>query len=143
MKFISFCKHHLSDVISIGITLVLLIATFVGTIFLLPQTGGDTVEVYYRNKLVDTFDLNVNRKVTFCKSSTSADNCDYEGFTDFQGETIVLAIQDNSIQVIEETSKKKLCSTQGKIKLSNLPIVCLPNSFMAIIKGTADGEFDI
>ena len=78
MKFISFCKHHLSDVISIGITLVLLIATFVGTIFLLPQTGGDTVEVYYRNKLVDTFDLNVNRKVTFCKSSTSADNCDYE-----------------------------------------------------------------
>lgn len=143
MKFASFCKKYIRDLLSIGITLILVLATLIGMFFLFPSTESGTVEVYYRNRLIDRFDIKVDRTITFCKTSESASNCDYTGFSDFQGEILVLEIKDKSIQVVEETSKKKLCSIQGKVTSSNLPVICLPNSFMAVITSQDDGEFDV
>ncbi len=143
MKFLSFCKKHISDILAIGITSIVVIAMFIGNIFWFPKTAGDKVEVYYQNKLVDSFDIKVDRVITFCRDkSAEGFSCDYTDMSDFQGPVVQLQIKDGSIKIEEETSKRKLCSIQGSISVSNTPIICLPNSFMAVITGKSDAEFD-
>ena len=68
--------------------------------------------------------------------------CTKSGFSDFQGPVVVLEIKDKKIKIGEETSNKHLCSTQGSIGTGNTPLICLPNSFMAVIVAENKGGFD-
>lgn len=137
-------KINLSDIFAIvaviTATIVLLVYGFIRyPIF----SGGTDVAVYYRNQLVDTYSLETDRTIILCRGESEEGYvCDKGGFEDFQGPVVVLEIKDGGISIGEETSKRHLCSSQGTIKTGNTPLICLPNSFMAVIVSSDDSRFD-
>ncbi len=52
---------------------------------------------------------------------------------------VSIEVLDGQIRVEKETSPYHLCSIQGWVQYANIPIVCLPNHIVIIIKnGTVD-----
>lgn len=57
---------------------------------------------------------------------------------------IVIEAQKDQVRVLQERSPKHLCSIQGWVSNTFLPIVCLPNQTVIelVAKGGADDGFD-
>ena len=53
--------------------------------------------------------------------------------------TVTIEVAGGKIRVAKETSPYHLCSIQGWVQFANIPIVCLPNHIVIIIKnGSVD-----
>ena len=55
--------------------------------------------------------------------------------------TVTIEIKDRKVRVVQENSPQHLCSKQGFVSSSNVPIVCLPNETVVQIEGS-DEEMD-
>lgn len=137
-------KLNFRDFIAIGGAVIATIGLLIFTLIRFPLSGGSRVMVYYQNRLIETYNLDENKTITFCRDDVDQAEgfvCDFKGMSDFQGPIVQLEIKERKIRITDETSSKKLCSYQGAIKNANTPLICLPNSFMAVITG-GEPEFD-
>ena len=93
--------------------------------FLIKNINNDDNEkvanVYYSNELIKTISLNEDSKHTVLG---------------YNGE-VVIEVKDNKVRVLEETSKKNLCSKQGYGEI----IICLPNKIIIKVEDY-DNELD-
>ena len=108
----------------IGLFLIIIITFFI--VKLLTTSKGDTVLVYYDNKLVLEKDLNTNNTYTV------------KGYL---GE-VVIEVKDKKVRVVKENSPKHICTKEGYIKDSSKPLICLPNKVIIKIsdkKNNIDG----
>lgn len=101
-------------------------------IFLPKQESNDKVAlVYYKNELVHTFDLTNPKQTTFSIEAANG--------------LVTIEAQDGKVRVIEETSRRNICSIQGWSDSTIEPIVCLPNELYIKIesKEVEDTEVDV
>ncbi|MDR1782620.1 MAG: NusG domain II-containing protein [Bacilli bacterium] len=84
-------------------------------------SGDKVAEVYYKNKLVYTFDL----------SSKGNDSFEIQAANG----PVKIIKEDDHVRVVEENSKRHLCSLQGWSDETLAPIVCLPNELYIKIEG--------
>lgn len=101
-------------------------------IFLPKQENNDKVAlVYYKNELVHTFDLTNPKQTSFSIEATNG--------------LVTIESQDGKVRVIEETSRRNICSIQGWSDSTIEPIVCLPNELYIKIesKEVEDSEVDV
>ncbi len=56
---------------------------------------------------------------------------------------VVIEIKEGSVRVAEEISPKHYCQTQGWVKSTNTPIVCLPNGIKIELQNNITTEEDI
>lgn len=97
--------------------LIIIVIFIIVTIFLirfLTTSKGNTVLVYYDNKLVLEKDLNIDNTYTV------------EGYL---GE-VVIEVKNKKVRVVKENSPKHICSKEGYIKDSSKPLICLPNKIV-------------
>lgn len=111
-----------------------LVVVLAATLFLFGRTAIDTVSssegvaiVSYYDKEVQRFDL------------------DKDGFYTVKGDLgdVVIEIKEGSVRVAEEISPKHYCKTQGWVKHTNTPIVCLPNGIKIELQNNLTTEEDI
>lgn len=111
------------DVYGFSFILILLSLLLV-YINLLNRPGGDLyVSVYIENAFIRQYSLFENQTITFAE----------EDYPILLGD-IVLAIEDQQIRIVEETSPLNICSEQGWVRTPGLPLICAPNYFMAVIE---------
>lgn len=111
------------DVYGFSFILILLSLLLV-YINLLNRPGGDLfVSVYIENAFIHQYSLFENQTITFAE----------EDYPILLGD-IVLAIEDQQIRIVEETSPLNICSEQGWVRTPGLPLICAPNYFMAVIE---------
>lgn len=99
--------------------LVLFLALFILVFFLLKNINvskDKVANVYYNDELIETISLNKDGLYTVL-----GDNGD-----------VVIEVSDNKIRVVEETSKRNLCSKQGYSDI----IVCLPNKIVIKVENS-------
>ncbi|MEI7668332.1 MAG: NusG domain II-containing protein [Erysipelotrichaceae bacterium] len=81
--------------------------------------------VTYHDKVVLRVDMKVNKNYTV------------QGAL---GE-VIIEVSKGQVRVEKETSPYHLCSIQGWVKYANVPIVCLPNYIVVMIKnGTVNPD---
>lgn len=106
------------------IKLVLFLILIVLVFFLIKifnNSKAKYANVYYNDKLIETISLDIDGIYTV------------DGYN---GE-VVMEVKDNKIRVIEETSKRNLCSKQGYGDV----IICLPNKIVIKVENS-DSELD-
>ena len=95
----------------------------IGVVFILfiniNKEEGNTIEVYYEDKLILSADLNVNDVYT----------------VDGKLGDVVIEVKDRKVRVLKENSPRNICSREGYISDSTKPLICLPNKI--IITGIA------
>lgn len=55
---------------------------------------------------------------------------------------VYIEVQDQKIRVERETSPYNLCSIQGWVSSSMVPITCLPNHILIVIVAPQEGDID-
>lgn len=104
---------------------LILILCFVLIIFFLFKSFSDNAKrvakVYYNDELIETISL--DKDIVYKVDG-------------YNGE-VILEVKDNKIRVIEETSKRNLCSKQGYGDV----IICLPNKIVIKVEND-DNELD-
>jgi len=112
-----------NDVYALSIFLVVISIVFSLTqLYNLPK-GDLFVSVYVESKLVEQYDLYEDATIEFLP----VDHPSLLG-------PLTLAIQNQRIKIIEETSPLNICSQQGWVETPGLPLVCAPNFFLAVIE---------
>lgn len=109
------------------IKLVVILVIIVFGIFVLiniTKKAGSMAEVYYKDKLVLTIDLNI----------------DSEYKVDGELGDVVLEVKDKKIRVKSENSPRNICSKEGYIGDSSRTLICLPNK--VIVKIVGESEID-
>ncbi|MDR3215566.1 MAG: NusG domain II-containing protein [Bacilli bacterium] len=122
-------KLNKFDIILILITLLLGVLLLFITYQNINLQQDQVAKVYYRNKLVYTFDLTNEKKDTFEIEAT-------------KGKLIIIK-EGTHVRVIEEQSNKHLCSLQGWSDQSIAPIVCLPNELYIKVEGRSSDDVDV
>lgn len=116
-------KKKTADVYAFSI-LLLALSLLISLINIYNRPSGDLyVSVYIESQLVNQYSLYEKQTITF-ESST---------YPVLLGD-IVLAIDDQRIRIIQETSPLNVCSEQGWVATPGLPLICAPNYFMAVIE---------
>ena len=111
------------DVYAFSIFLVIISIIFSLTqLYNLPQ-GDMFVSVYIESILVEQYDLYEDSTIEFLPQ----DHPSLLG-------PLTLAITNERIKIIEETSPLNICSQQGWVDTPGLPLVCAPNFFLAVIE---------
>ena len=88
------------------------------------RPGGDLfVSVYIENQYIEQYSLYSEQEIRFTQVT----------YPILLGD-IVLAIEDERIRIVEETSPLNICSQQGWVATPGLPLICAPNYFMAVIE---------
>jgi hypothetical protein len=112
-----------ADVYAFSI-LLLALSLLISFINIYNRPGGDLyVSVYIENQLVNQYSLYEKQTLTFEQTT----------YPVLLGD-IVLAIDDQRIRIVEETSPLNVCSQQGWVSTPGLPVICAPNYFMAVIE---------
>jgi hypothetical protein len=112
-----------NDVYALSIFLVVISIVFSLTqLYNLPK-GDLFVSVYVESKLVEQYDLYEDATIEFLPK----DHPSLLG-------PLTLAIQNQRMKIIEETSPLNICSQQGWVETPGLPLVCAPNFFLAVIE---------
>ena len=112
-----------NDVYALSIFLVVISIVFSLTqLYNLPK-GDLFVSVYVESKLVEQYDLYEDATIEFLP----------EDHPSLLG-PLTLAIQNQRMKIIEETSPLNICSQQGWVETPGLPLVCAPNFFLAVIE---------
>ena len=116
-------KKKTADVYAFSV-LLLALSLLISLINIYNRPTGDLyVSVYIESQLVNQYSLYEKQTITF-ESST---------YPVLLGD-IVLAIDDQRIRIIQETSPLNVCSEQGWVATPGLPLICAPNYFMAVIE---------
>lgn len=116
-------KKKTADVYAFSI-LLLALSLLISLINIYNRPSGDLyVSVYIESQLVNQYSLYEKQTITF-ETST---------YPVLLGD-IVLAIDDQRIRIIQETSPLNVCSEQGWVATPGLPLICAPNYFMAVIE---------
>ncbi len=104
------------------------------TLFLASKTVIDVVSTSDGQVIVSYYDKEIQRY-----------NLDEDGFHTVNGDLgdVVIEIKDGSVRVAEEISPKHYCKTQGWVKHTNTPIVCLPNGIKIELQNNLATEEDI
>lgn len=136
---------HVRDVIVIAISILLVVALLMYTIFGMTHTVDDMSYVqisygqqviYYRPITEEHDPLVITREMGITGDSKNNIKPNENGQEfEFVGDTVEVRIVDHSIQVVQETSPRKICSHQGVISYSNVPIICDPNHLSIVIVG--------
>ena len=104
-----------NDIKLIGIVLIIVIIIFV--LINNNKNIGNTVEVYYDNKLVLEKDLNIDNIYKV------------DGYL---GE-VEIEVKDKKVRIIKENSPRHICAREGYIEDSSKPLICLPNKIIVKI----------
>jgi hypothetical protein len=106
--------------------------------FLFTTTGARVVNVYVYGVLVETAPLNTPTTITLYKEDylnpapVLPNDADKYAFV---GDVVVIEINAQSqVRVAQEDSPLKICSLQGWVGTTGLPIVCAPNHLMVLIE---------
>ncbi len=105
-----------SDLVLI-IVLIVLNSLFLYKVF--PRNSSTVAKVYYENSLVLEIDLSVD---------------DVYSVDGTNGE-VEITVKSGKVAITKETSPLKICSKQGYVDVSQIPLICLPN------KVSVEGEF--
>jgi len=97
---------------------ILIIVVFAIELINNKQKGNLQAEVYYKNDIILTIDLDSKNEYTV--------NGDLG--------QVIIETDINKIRVKQENSPLHLCSKQGWVENANIPIVCLPNKIVIEIK---------
>lgn len=115
------------------LTILLLVVSLSLIFFFLPkqEVNEKVALVYYKNELVHTFDLTDPKETTFSIEATNG--------------LVTIEAKEGKVRVIEETSRRNICSIQGWSDSTIEPIVCLPNELYIKIesKEVEDNEVDV
>jgi hypothetical protein len=123
MKSLFTLQKKPQDVYAFSIFLVIISITFSLTqLYNLPQ-GDMFVSVYIESILVEQYDLYEDSTIEFLPQNHPS----------LLG-PLTLAITNERIKIIEETSPLNICSQQGWVDTPGLPLVCAPNFFLAVIE---------
>jgi hypothetical protein len=123
MKSLFTLQKKPQDVYAFSIFLVIISIIFSLTqLYNLPQ-GDMFVSVYIESILVEQYDLYEDSSIEFLPQ----DHPSLLG-------PLTLAITNERIKIIEETSPLNICSQQGWVDTPGLPLVCAPNFFLAVIE---------
>lgn len=99
---------------------ILMLISLSSLFFLLGHTTqANTADVYVKEKKVLSIDLNQDGQYSV------------EGTNG----KVNIEVKDHAVRVTQENSPHHLCSKQGFVSDSNVPIVCLPNETVIQIKG--------
>ena len=107
------------------IKLVIFLLLTIGLIFLIitiTKKEGTRAEVYYKNELILSIDLNIDK----------------EYIVDGELGDVVLEVKDKKIRVKKENSPKNICSKEGYISDSTRTLICLPNKITVKIVGKSE-----
>lgn len=112
-------------------TVLIVIVAFSLIVFFVPQEEKNEkiAQVYFKNELVHTFDLTNKEHKTFSIKATNG--------------LVTIEAQDGKVRVLEETSRRNLCSIQGWSDSSINPIVCLPNELYIKIEAKENENNDV
>ena len=123
MKSLFTLQKKPQDVYAFSIFLVIISIIFSLTqLYNLPR-GDMFVSVYIESILVEQYDLYEDSTIEFLPQ----DHPSLLG-------PLTLAITNERIKIIEETSPLNICSQQGWVDTPGLPLVCAPNFFLAVIE---------
>ncbi|MEG0569087.1 MAG: NusG domain II-containing protein [Erysipelotrichales bacterium] len=116
------------------LSFVVVILASIFLVFVLLQDRGDeskVAKVYYKNNLVHTFNLEDKKKQEFSTKATMGN--------------VKIEAKNGKVRVVDETSRRNLCSIQGWSDSTTNPIVCLPNDLYIKIEkqDTSDEEVDV
>ncbi|NLW15059.1 MAG: NusG domain II-containing protein [Erysipelothrix sp.] len=108
-----------------GVIAVVLIMSM--SLFGLSKTVIDTANAQNAVAVVSYFDKEIQRF-----------NLNENKFHTVKGKLgdVVIEIKDGSVRVADEISPKNYCQTQGWVKHTNTPIVCLPNGIKIQLQNT-------
>ncbi len=109
-----------SDVVLVVIVFILN-SIFLYKVF--PTSNSTIANVYYENSLVMELDLSKD---------------DVYSLTATNGE-VEISVVDGKVAITKETSPLKICSKQGYVDVSVVPLICLPNK--VVVEGN-DAELD-
>jgi len=109
----------------VKVILIFLLIVVVGFIVMhISSKEGNIVEVYYRDNIVLTMNLDV----------------DNEYIVDGDLGEVVIEVKDRKVRVKKENSPRNICSKEGYISDSSRPLICLPNNI--VIKIVSSSEID-
>ena len=83
---------------------------------------GNTIEVYYEDKLILSADLNIDNVYT----------------VDGKLGDVVIEVKDRKVRVLKENSPRNICSREGYISDSTKPLICLPTKVVIKIVQSSD-----
>ncbi len=99
---------------------ILMLVSFLSLFFLMQQTTqANKADVYVKEEKVLSIDLNQDGHYS----------------VDGTNGKVEIEVKDHAIRVTQENSPHHLCSRQGFVLDSNVPIVCLPNETVIQIEG--------
>lgn len=99
---------------------ILMLVSFLSLFFLMQQTTqANKADVYVKEEKVLSIDL--NKDGHYSVNGTNG--------------KVEIEVKDHAIRVTQENSPHHLCSRQGFVSDSNVPIVCLPNETVIQIEG--------
>jgi len=90
------------------------------------QEGDRFAYVYFRNQLVHTFDLNDHSQSFYEIEATNG--------------LVRIESKDGMVRVVDETSRRNICSIQGWTNSVVAPIVCLPNELFVRIEARDNSD---
>ena len=104
---------------------ILMLVSFLSLFFLMQQTTqANKADVYVKEEKVLSIDLNQDGHYS----------------VDGTNGKVEIEVKDHAIRVTQENSPHHLCSRQGFVSDSNVPIVCLPNATVIQIEGDTKGD---
>ena len=119
-------KLNSYDIFLTIFVLVLGIVLIVFTLYHANTSGNKIAEVYYKNKLVYTFNLSDDKDDSFEIIATNG--------------PLKIIKEGSHVRVVEEKSQRHLCSLQGWSDETLAPIVCLPNELYIKVKGVSEDD---
>lgn len=130
--------HTSADITLYCILAIVMTLSFTVNRFLFTTTGARVVNVYVYGVLVETAPLNTPTTITLYKEDylnpapVLPNDADKYAFV---GDVVVIEINAQSqVRVAQEDSPLKICSLQGWVGTTGLPIVCAPNHLMVLIE---------
>ena len=124
-----------ADITLYCILAVVMTLSFTMNRFLFTTTGNRVVNIYIYGELVETAPLEEAASITLLREdylnpAPLNENDIYALLAD-----VVIEINSNQqVRVAEEQSPLKICSLQGWVGTTGLPIICAPNHLMVLIE---------
>jgi len=107
------------------------------------QTDDGTANVYYDDQLVLVINL-VDGTYEVINDdyvlTTHVDFIENQYVVTGTNGPVVIQYKDNQVRVIDEDSPKHICQSQGFTSSPLLPLTCLPNKVVIIIKASSTTE---
>lgn len=131
MKNLSLQRNS-SDITWISVLIVLMTALLVLNRFIFDSSGIRVVNIYIYGELVETVSLDEATTITLYQNEyyKPGSSTEFALLDD-----VVIEINDQQqVRVESEESPRHICSLQGWIGTTGMPIICLPNNLMVVIE---------